>query len=473
MIQLLLVFIPIFSAVAVWRIKNRQNRMRMLLALTSLMHLVLSAVMTFRSEWNADFSWLQHWLYADELGKCFLFLTSLLFCMVAIHTVFWIKAEQDAQETREHPEGLLKLHIFVSGLLAFEGMMTLVILSVDFGLLWVAVEATTLVSAPLILFHRSARSLEAMWKYLLICSVGIGLALFGTMLLAAAMPPGEGDLRFTHVTGVRHLLKPVWFKASFIFILAGYGTKMGLAPFHTWLPDAHSESPGTVSALLSGALLNCSLLGIIRFYEAAPDEMKSFCANLMVALGILSLVFAAFFTVRQLDFKRLLAYSSVEHMGLLSILWSIPSIRDAAAIHMYAHSLIKMALFLTAGNLLLACGTRRTDLLGGLSGKLQRNSILFFAGVLMICGVPPSPIFATELRLIMALPPIAGAAVLILLLIIFAAMTHTVLHLICGPDKKVLPDESLSIQAEKLVWIPGVMLVLALALGMIQLHSIL
>jgi len=463
MICLILVVLPILSALLAWRLKAQRRFLRFLLAGCATAHLVLSFFLGCGPGFDDPLT-LCRWLAADGISRSFLLVTSLLFFCVSLHSLFWLPAEEQALETREHPDGVLPLNIFVACLLGFEGTMTLVILAQNFGLLWVAVEATTLVSAPLILFHRSQRSLEAMWKYLLICSVGIGLALFGTMLLAASLPSGIPDFSFETVSAFNEGMKPQWFLAAFVFVLAGYGTKMGLAPFHTWLPDAHSESPGTVSALLSGALLNCSFLGIIRFYDAAPDQLRSFCGTLLTALGLVSLATAAFFTIRQNDYKRMLAYSSIEHMGLLAIFCGA-HLLNTGMLHLIGHSLIKMSLFLLAGNFLLACGTRRTDLLGGLRRKMPKNGIFFLGGILMICGVPPSPLFYTELTLVSKLPPVLGAVVLLFLFLIFAGMTYTALHLVHGPEGKVKPDTGLAAEAEKLSLFPGVVLAFALAIG--------
>lgn len=376
MITLLLIFVPLAAAVLAYSAKNMRKVIRLILlagaALHSMLTLLAFTMLDAGKTEELSFAWKETGLLGlDTLGMIFLSITSLLFLIVSIHTLFWLPAEEAVDKDRvhngtAHESGLLREHIFLPCLLAFLSMMTLVICSRNFGLLWVAVEATTLVSAPLICFHRSPHSLEAMWKYLLICSVGIGLALFGTMLTGVAGQTASGalGLNFDTLKENAGQLHTGWFKAAFIFILVGYGTKMGLAPFHTWLPDAHSEAPGTVSALLSGSLLNCSFLGIIRFCTITPEVLRPFCNGLLVALGLLSLAVAAFFIIRQSDFKRMLAYSSVEHMGLAVILWGIGA-ESVTMFHLCGHSVIKMTLFLTAGNILLAYGTRSVSAVGG------------------------------------------------------------------------------------------------------------
>ncbi|MDD3886626.1 MAG: proton-conducting transporter membrane subunit [Victivallaceae bacterium] len=472
MISLWVIGWPLVCAGAAWLLRGRTGWLRLLLLCGAAGHtagaVALCATMKTPGGFGAD------WIAPDRLSIIFLMLTSLLFLAVSVHTMFWLPAEKNAQETRERPDGLLADHVFVSCLLAFLATMTLVMLARNFGLLWVAVEATTLVSAPLILFHRSARSLEAMWKYLLICSVGIGLALFGTMLLAVAGQGGHTGLGFSDVAAARGTLNPAWFKAAFIFILAGYGTKMGLAPFHTWLPDAHSEAPGAVSALLSGTLLNCSFLAILRFVDVMPEPLRPFGAHLLTALGLLSLAVAAFFIVRQSDFKRMLAYSSVEHMGLLALFCVYGGANGGllGVLHLCGHSVIKMTLFLIAGNLLLACGTRQIPLLGGLAKRLPRNSWLWLAAILMICGLPPSPLFVTEFLLLFLLPPWLAATVLVLLFTVFAGMTLAALRMIMGADGSVVPEPEAARSSERLWVVPLILLCGAVAAGIVLLLAL-
>jgi hydrogenase-4 component F len=202
--------------------------------------------------------------------------------------------------------GVQEAH-FAAWLLGFQAAMSLVTVSQHFGLMWVAVEATTLLSAPLIHYHRHRRSLEATWKYLLICSVGIAVALLGTYFLSAAASSGSAavPLFFRRLAAAR--LNAQWLKAAFILLLVGYGTKMGLAPLHTWLPDAHSEAPSPVSALLSGALLNCAFLAILRIHGVcAAAGLGDFSRQLLLILGLASMAVAAAFILGQTDYKRLL-----------------------------------------------------------------------------------------------------------------------------------------------------------------------
>jgi hydrogenase-4 component F len=352
-----------------------------------------------------------------QLQKLLLVLTPVLFLLNLAHSFVYIP-HSDRTESGSH----MPHWLYYTLMALFFGAMMFALTASSLPMMWVAVELTTLVSAPLIAYRRDAGSLEAMWKYLLICSIGISLALFGTMLVLHAQSTGN----------VR------WYTAGFAFVLAGYGTKTGLAPFHTWLPDAHSEAPSPVSALLSGALLNCSLFAIVRFRETMPAEAAPFCDKAMTALGLLSLAVAAVFMVRQTDFKRLLAYSSVEHMGLATIFCAmchtLPNDKLIAAglVHIASHSLVKTFLFATAGNILLAFRTRAISVVQGLGVSMKGHSFLWILGIILICGMPPSPLFFTEYALVMQAPLPVAATVLVLLFIVFAAMMKAALSMVMG-----------------------------------------
>ena len=380
----------------------------------------------------------------DSAIKQFLILlTPLLFAVNLVQSFFYLP-EADRREGGGH----MPHWFYYTLLFLFFGAMMFALLASSLPFMWVAVELTTLVSAPLIAYHRDKGSLEAMWKYLLICSIGIALALFGTMLVLHAQSTGS----------VR------WYMAGFAFVLAGYGTKMGLAPFHTWLPDAHSEAPAPVSALLSGALLNCSFFAIVRFREMMPDAAAPFCDRAMLSLGILSVAVGAVFMVRQTDFKRLLAYSSVEHMGLVMVLFSLcPTERVAGIallVHIVAHSLTKTLLFQTAGNLLLAFRTRAVSVVQGLGVSMKGHAVLWMVGLILICGMPPSVLFLSELALVFSAPIWVSATVLALLFIVFAAMMKVALSMTMG--RPVAAHEPLP---KRLAVVPATLLVLLILAG--------
>ena len=380
------------------------------------------------------------------LKQLLVILTPALFAANLAQSFFYLP-----EAARREGGGHMPHPLYYALITLFFGAMMFAILAPSLPLMWVAVELTTLVSAPLIVCRRDRGSLEAMWKYLLICSIGIAFALFGTMLVLHAQSTGSAR----------------WYMAGFAFVLAGYGTKMGLAPFHTWLPDAHSEAPAPVSALLSGALLNCSFFAIVRFREMMPEAAAPFCDNAMLSLGILSVAVGAVFMVRQTDFKRLLAYSSVEHMGIIAVLYSLCGTLDddrivaaALLLHIAAHSLTKTLLFQTAGNLLLAFGTRAVSVVQGLGVSMKGQAVLWLSGIVLICAMPPSALFLSELGLVASAPVWVSAIVLALLFIVFAAMMKVGLSMTMG--RPIASPEPLP---KRLAIVPAALLALLVAAG--------
>ncbi len=436
MLLYLSVIIPFIFALAIYFCKKRDGLARKLILTAAGLHaLCVILILFLKSNPNLVFESTKEnptLLGTDTISWIILAITSILFLFCTFHSIAWIPVANKLECGDGHSEPM-KLNVFYSFMAAFLGSMSLVILSQNLALTWVAIEATTLVSAPLICFHRTKASLEAMWKYLLICSVGIGIALFGTMLLVNSIigaAHGDPILNLAYLREAS--FDAGWFKAAFILALAGYGTKMGLAPFHTWLPDAHSEAPAMVSALLSGSLLNCSFIAIYRFTELVPVEIASFCQNLMFAIGILSVAVAGIFIVKQNDFKRMLAYSSVEHMGLILIFTGIVLLGEPEKklllpilyIHLFAHSLTKMTLFLTAGNILLAYGTRAITSVRGLYKTMPATGKVWFLGIFLITACPPSLIFYPELYLILNAPLFVAITTLLFLFVVFAGMMN-------------------------------------------------
>ncbi len=348
---------------------------------------------------------LDGWIALDDASLLFLAITSVVFFITSLYAVGYLAAEKhpasvDPTETvhfANFPEA-----VFTGCLLLFLAAMTLVLVSHHWGLMWVAVEATTLASAPLIYFHRQPRSLEATWKYLLICSVGIALALLGNFFLAVSTigcPGGPIHLTVAGLEGHASELNHLWLKAAFLLLLVGYGTKMGLAPMHTWLPDAHSEAPSMVSALLSGVLLNCAFLAVLRGHSLLVKAGEGdFSRELLVLFGLMSMAFAAVFVIRQADYKRLLAYSSVEHMGILVLGVGVGGIGGfGSMLHAVNHSLTKAMLFLVAGNTLHRFHTKSTAEVRGLLRVLPTTAVLWIVGMLAITGSPPFGPFLSEL----------------------------------------------------------------------------
>ncbi len=381
------------------------------------------------------------WMALDSLELIFLSITSLLFLAAAIYGVGYL-AREDRSRRPDVEDGFLFSNApeatFTGCLLLFLGTMTVVAAAQHFGLMWVAVEATTLVSAPLIHFHRHHRSLEAAWKYLVICSVGIAIALLGNFFLVVASSSRVEGLTVSGLIRQAREMDPTWLKAAFLLLLVGYGTKMGLAPLHTWLPDAHSEAPSVVSALLSGALLNCAFLAILRVHAVCVAAgLGAFSGNLLVLFGLVSMGFAAVFIVGQTDYKRMLAYSSVEHMGICALGVGLGGAAGfGAMLHTMNHSLAKSMLFLLSGNILAAYRTKSASGVGGIVRALPVTGILWVAGFFAITGSPPFGLFVSELAILKGAidgRQIAVAVLyLALLLAIFVGMAGIVLRMAFG-----------------------------------------
>ncbi len=359
----LLLAVPIVAGLLAMAIPWHVPR-RVLLLATAMAHAGLATACVAQMPRTV----LNGWIAIDAIAAVFLLITSFVFLVVSFYTVGYLARESrgiphapdDEPPFANSPEA-----IFTGCYLLFLGAMTWVLVSQHWGLMWIAVEATTLASAPLIHFHRNPRSLEATWKYLVICSVGIALALLGNFFLAVAVrsiPGGPAPLTIGHLELHARQLDPLWLKAAFLLLLVGYGTKMGLAPMHTWLPDAHSEAPSVVSALLSGVLLNCAFLAVLRGHSLLVKAgLGDFSRELLVLFGLLSMVVAALFIINQLDYKRLLAYSSVEHMGILALGVGIGGMAGfGSLLHAVNHSVAKSMLFLAAGNTLAWCHSRST-----------------------------------------------------------------------------------------------------------------
>lgn len=401
-------------------------------------------------------------LSLDALGLLLLAVSSVLLLGCSIYGVEYL---------RRRPERDNRL--FVACYLFMLSSASVVAASRHLGLMWVALEATTLAAAPLINFKHNDRSLEATWKYLIMGGVGIGLALLGTYFLAMAASGAEGgyalDLDELLVLGPK--LSVPWIKGAFVFLLVGYGLKMGLAPLHSWKPDAYGEAPGMAGAALSGVLTGCSFLGLLRIYQVfVAAGQVAFVKDLLVFMGLSSLATAAVFMVSQKDFKRLLAYSSVEHMGLLVLGLGIGGTGIfAALLHFVNNGLGKGLLFLTAGNIHRAYGDKT---LGRVHGALRRvpvSATLFLIGAFAITGSPPFGLFLSEFLLLKSAAAAGrwgvALAVVVFLGVIFIGMVGTALSVAQGepPSEPMRPGQGDSILT---TWVPASFAVALLLLGL-------
>jgi hydrogenase-4 component F len=442
-----LMLLPLAAGLTAFLIRNDGVR-RGLLVWTARLHAALTALLlwTFVSARAALGSFPSpgfagDWFAYDALGLLFLAVTSALFLGASHYAVHYLAGEK-RDPGEDSDDGFIFNNapetVFTGCLLLFLSAMTAVTASRHMGLLWAFVEATTLLSAPLIYFHRHKRSLEATWKYLLICSVGIALALMGNLFLGAAGLKSGAGLDLGGLLARADLLDRPLLKAAFLFLFVGYGTKMGLSPFHTWLPDAHSEAPAVVSALLSGALLNCAFLGILRAVSVCSAAgLGEFAGDIMVLFGLFSLVTAALFMLGQRDYKRLLAYSSIEHMGILALGAGLggPAVYGAL-LGAVSHSLTKAGLFFTSGVVLAAEKTKRIADVRGLWRRAPRTAMLWLGGFFLITGLPPSGVFLSKFVILKA--ALAGghywlaAVYLLFLAILFAGMANVFISMTFG-----------------------------------------
>lgn len=467
---ILLIVIPASAGIVAFFVKSDWLR-RILLLSTAIVQTALSLTTWMVSPAPA----LAGWLAEDALGRLIETLTSTLFLAASFYAVAYLREERRQTHT-DFEEGFLFSNAreasFTACLLFFLAAMTLVAVSQQLALLWVAVEATTLASAPLIYFHRHHRSLEATWKYLLICSVGIALALLGIFFLAVAAANPDGSNVPLVVQDLRanaHHLNIPWFKAAFVLLLVGFGTKMGLAPFHTWLPDAHSEAPSVASALLSGALLNCAFLGILRAQEiSVAGGLAAFSDKLLLVFGLISMGVAAAFISGQTDYKRMLAYSSVEHMGILAVGVGLGGAAVfGAVLHVINHALTKAMLFLVAGNFLAVYRTKNSAEVSGALSVLPVSGVLWLVGLFAITGSPPFGPFLSEFTILKAALDhgqiFVAIAYLTLLAVIMAAMAAPALAMAQGtPGAHVaaLPARGLALSV-----VPAILGIAVLVMG--------
>jgi hydrogenase-4 component F len=329
--------------------------------------------------------------------------------------------------------------------------MLLALTTNNLGLLWVAMEAATLSTVLLVTLYRTPASLEAGWKYFILCGVGIAQALFGTMLLYFAAEHAVGSagvtaLLWTHLNAMKGQLEPTVLSLAFVFLLVGYGTKVGLAPLHNWLPDAHAEGPTPISAVLSGLLLNVAIYAIVRCKILVEGSLHSpLPSQMMMGFGLLSMLLAAFFLWRQRDIKRLFAYSSIEHMGIVTFAFGMggPVANFAALLHMTVHSLTKSAIFYAVGHAAQKSGSQLIENIRGLVTISPTIGWGLMLGALAILGMPPFGVFASEFLVLttaMKQQPWATPILLLALGLAFAAIFGKVQPMVFGDtEAKRLP----------------------------------
>jgi hydrogenase-4 component F len=451
MILFALILVPAVAALLAF-LRRAQARRDFWLVIGASLHLLLVARLWQRPAEAA----LGGWLAVDALGQIVLTVVSVLFFLVALYTVEFLKSCS--------PRGG---RAFVSSLLGFLAAASLVSLSHHLALLWVGMETTTLTLAPLVYHRRDARSLEAVWKYLVLSSVGIGLALLGTFFLAAAQTAGR-PLVLEDLVAHAGSLQPALLRGAFVFLLVGYGTKMGLAPLHSWKPDTYGEAPGLVGCLMAGALTTCAFLGLLRVTQVTMAAgLASFVQPLFLGFGLLSLVVAAAFMIGQLDLKRLLAYSSVEHMGLLVLGLGLGGLGAyGSVLHVLNNGLTKGLMFLAVSNVAILTGATQSGSRPGLLRRLPVSGVLLLIGLFAVTGSPPFGLFISEFTLLRAAigggHPWVAVMMVGLLAVIFVGMARPVLGMLFEPQENPEPPVR---EPPLLVFGPIVLGVVVLLLG--------
>ncbi|HYP67625.1 MAG TPA: hydrogenase 4 subunit F [Thiobacillaceae bacterium] len=371
-------------------------------ALVSMLTFLAAAMLTQRIIEQGPMMVGNGWFFIDSFNVFLVTLTAFVAFTTSLFSRPYMRIEKEHGRLNDK-----RLRLYHSSYQVFIAAMLLALTTNNMGILWVSMEAATLATVLLVSLYRTPASLEAAWKYFILCGVGIAQALFGTILLyfAAEKVLGSGGtaLLWTQLNGVKAQLEPTVLQLAFVFLLVGYGTKVGLAPLHNWLPDAHAEGPTPVSAVLSGLLLNVALYAVMRCKVLVDGALHTDMAgNLMMGFGLLSVVVAAFLIKRQTDVKRMFAYSSIEHMGLITFTFGMGGAvaSFAGLLHMTMHSLTKSAIFFAVGHATQKAGTQVMD---GIRGLIKTNPTVgwgLMLGTVAILGVPPFGVFASEFLII-------------------------------------------------------------------------
>jgi hydrogenase-4 component F len=391
---------------------------------------VLAALLTFVASLlllSSDRPEPGRYLFVDDLNVVFIVLTTFIGFTTSVFSATYIAHEL---ETGRLTPQYLRFYHSMYQVLMFA--MNLALSANNIGLMWVAIELATLTTILMVGIYRTHEAIEAAWKYFILASVGIALALFGTILVYLAAQPvmggGVDAMVWTLLINRVARFDPALLDAAFIFLLLGYGTKVGLAPLHAWLPDAHAEGPTPISAVLSGLLLNVALYAVLRFKMLLAANAKAIAPGpLMVTMGLASLLFAAFMLYRRRDIKRMFAYSSIEHMGIITFAFGMggPLANFAGLLHMTMHSLTKSAIFYSVGHIAQIKGTQK---IADIRGLTETHPVLGWGlalGVFAIAGMPPFGIFMSEFLVVsstFAREPLLTIPLVVGLLVAFGAL---------------------------------------------------
>src|SRR5579864_2036263 len=440
MILLLVLFIPLAAALLV--LSFREPRM---IAGSALVAGALEVVAIGIAAWNIHLKGVVQagrYLRADGLTSFFLINLGLITALVLIYSAGYM---------RHVPEGRFSsLRWFYALVFFFLFTMVAVYLSANLGMMWICVEATTLASALLVGFYNTEGSVEAGWKYLVVCTVGIAFALFGTIVFYLAAVKGgvgsESALDWSSLMNAASGLaaKHDLLKLAFVFVAIGYGTKIGFVPMHSWLPDAHAEAPSPISAMLSAVLLNCALYALLRFDAIISHAIGGwFSHTLLLIFGGFSVTVASLLMIVQRDLKRLLAYSSIEHLGIVAIGIGLGGSLGlfGALLHTFNHSIAKTLLFFTAGNVRENLGTLRMERIRGMARSLPWTGGALVLGTLALAGLPPFGLFVSEFMIFTAAFSAAYHFIAFLMLaaisIVFGALLYHFQQMLAGEPEKI------------------------------------
>ncbi len=455
----LLIFIPMVGAVvaAFWPV----NRTRpLLLPVVGILHTLLVFGLFLHPPVVAQNAWMGF----DPVARAVLPAVSLLYLICSFYGVAYLRV-RDERHNR----------IFVAAFLAVLGLLSAGIQARHLGMLWIFTEAVTLGTAPLIHFNATSRAIEATWKYLVVGGTGIALSLLGSFCLgyASLHGGGDGDLTFVALMDQGMNLSRPWVLVAWVLLLAGYGTKLGLTPMHTWKPDAYGEAPGIVGAILAGGVTTVAFVAILRVRAVVGSAGEGIVADrTLLVIGLFSMLIAALFLLATRDFKRILAYSSIEHMGILTVGASLgPAGVAAALFHVWSNSLTKGAMFLSAGNIRRAAGSSSMNDVRGMNVLTPRSVTLFVVGMFAVTACPPFGPFFSELRVLRAaLAAGHGIAVVIFLaclLLVFIGLTRVIFPVIDGrPCQSAKDSGKRFVENAGVILPPLVLLGLSLWLGL-------
>lgn len=410
---------------------------------------------------GADVAALGEWFRVDRLSAVFVALIALIGPCTGVYSIPYVR--HDVDEGKLDPSQVKQYYVFFS---LFLFSMLVATTSNNIIMMWVSVELTTLSTVFLVGVYRTKLALEAAWKYVVVCTAGVAFGLFGTLLVYANAADIMADPHraafWSDIVSYAGQMDHVLMMIAFVFAAIGFGTKAGLFPMHTWLPDAHSEAPSPVSGLLSGVLLKCALLVIMRFYIlAALCTGPGFPQTIMLILGVLSVCYAAFMVYRQHDLKRKLAYSSCENVGLIAVCFGIggPIGIAAGLIHCVGHGLVKALMFCLSGNVMMKYHTRDLDSIRGVCKVAPVTGVLFAAGCLAIAGFPPFALFVSEMGLVLGGVAAGQVGIVVVVLAALLVVVMAFVRVITGSALGEAPEQVERGEVSALALAPEVVLI--------------